>query len=75
MVPVSRPANRSEAEFMSENMKTYIAMIWEKDSNKSGRRVSTSATNLDEAKEKLELEYGKGNVFDLHNEDDANRIR
>ncbi len=52
-------------------MKTYKAIIWDDDPDKPGRRVSVQAENLDEAKAKLEAEYGEGHVFDLHNEQDA----
>jgi hypothetical protein len=33
------------------------------------------AENLQEAKEKLEKQYGEGTVFNLHNEEDAERPR
>lgn len=56
-------------------VKVYQAIIWTKDSEKPGERVSVTAESLSEAREKLESEYGKGNVFDLHNEEDASRPR
>lgn len=56
-------------------MKLYRAMIWVRDSDRPGQRVSVLAENLSEAKKKLEAEYGEGNVFDLHNEEDAARPR
>jgi hypothetical protein len=40
-----------------------------------GKRVSTLAESLEEASDKLDAEYGKGNVFYLHNEEDARRPR
>ncbi|MCQ0033772.1 hypothetical protein [Burkholderia glumae] len=57
------------------NVKLYCAIIWVRDSDQPGKRVSVLAENLREAKEKLESEYGEGNVFDLHNEEDAARRR
>jgi len=57
------------------NVRPYRAMIWIRDSGGPGQRVSVLAENLKEAKEKLEAEYGEGNVFDLHNEEDAARPR
>jgi hypothetical protein len=33
------------------------------------------AESLKDAKEKFEAEFGVGNVFDLHNEDDADKRR
>jgi hypothetical protein len=56
-------------------MKVYRAMIWIRGSDRPGRRVSVLAETLMEAKEKLEAEYGKGNVFALHNEEDAAQPR
>jgi hypothetical protein len=56
-------------------MKVYKAIIWDTDQNRPGKRVSILANDLSTAKEKLEAEYGKGHIFDLHNEEEASRIR
>ena len=56
-------------------MNTYSAIIWDDDPNKSGRRVSVVAENLQDAKERLQAEYGEGHVFNLHSEEDASRPR
>jgi hypothetical protein len=56
-------------------MKTYTALIWEDDPQKPGRRVNVLAENLDDAKKKLEREYGEGRIFNLHNDEDATRPR
>ncbi len=56
-------------------MKLYRAMIWVRGSDRPGERVDVLAENLDEAKKKLEAEHGEGNVFHLHNEEDAARPR
>jgi ribosomal protein L31E len=56
-------------------VKLYKAIIWKRDSDKPGERVTVDAENLKEAKEKLESQYGEGTVFDLHNEEDAARPR
>jgi hypothetical protein len=56
-------------------LRLYKAMIWTPASNSPGRRVSILATTLEDAKEKLESEYGEGSVFDLHDEDDAAQPR
>ncbi|WP_156164807.1 hypothetical protein [Bradyrhizobium sp. LTSP885] len=55
-------------------MRRYEAIIWD-DETKPGLRVSIQAESLDDAKRKLESEYGEGVVFDLHNADDASRPR
>ena len=55
------------------NKKRYLAMIWIAD--RPGKPVSVDAENLEQAKERLEAEYGEGTVFDLRNENDAARPR
>ncbi len=57
------------------NVRMYHAIIWIRDSDRPSQRVSVLAETLREAKEKLEAEYGEGNVFDLHNKEDAARPR
>jgi hypothetical protein len=56
-------------------MKVYKAIIWDTDQSRPGKRVSVLAKDLGAAKEKLEEEYGKGCVFDLHNEEESSRLR
>jgi hypothetical protein len=56
-------------------VKLYRAMIWKEGSDAAGERVRVLAESLDDAREKLEAQYGVGNVFDLHNEEDAVRPR
>lgn len=60
---------------MQTQQKIYKAMIWDRSSDKPGERVSVSAENLSDAKKKLEEKYGQGNVYDLHNDEDANKAR
>jgi hypothetical protein len=55
-------------------MKVYQAIIWD-DPAKPGRRVSIFAENLQDAKKRLEEEYGEGHVFNLLTEEDAVRPR
>lgn len=50
------------------NKRQYNAMIWITGSNQAGKRVTIYAGSLDEAKQQLESEYGKGNVYYLHNQ-------
>jgi hypothetical protein len=38
-------------------------------------RVTVVARSLDDAKERLESEYGHGRVYSVWNEDDANKPR
>ena len=56
---------------MNREMRPYRAMIWIRGSDRPGQRVSVIAETLSDAKKKLEAEHGEGNVFDLHNEEDA----
>ncbi|WP_426525385.1 hypothetical protein [Bradyrhizobium sp. McL0615] len=56
-------------------MKTYEAMVWEDNLEKPDRRVTLAAESLDDAKRQLEEKFGKGHVFNLHNEEDAKKPR
>jgi hypothetical protein len=56
-------------------VKIYKAIIWVDDPHEPGRRVSVLAENLDDAMKRLEAEHGEGHVFNLHNEEDAERPR
>jgi len=60
---------------MSDHEKTYNAIIWQSDAGSVGQRVVVRAVSLEEAREKLEAEYGKGKVFNLHNKEDAEATR
>jgi hypothetical protein len=61
-------------DMADDDMRPYRAIIWVKDSA-PGQRVTVLARSLDEAKELLEARHGKGTVFDLHNEQDAQQLR
>jgi hypothetical protein len=56
-------------------MKKYQAIVWSDDHKIPGKRVAISASDLKEARVKLEEIYGKGNIFDLHDSDDSNKPR
>ncbi|WP_175952027.1 hypothetical protein [Burkholderia sp. BCC0405] len=56
-------------------MKVYDAIIWIDGPDKPGRRVTLVAENLDEAKERLEAEYGKDCEYTLKSEEDAAKRR
>lgn len=49
-------------------------MIWTSD-DIPGTRVHVDAEDLDDARDKLEERYGAGNIFHLHNEEDAAQPR
>jgi hypothetical protein len=55
------------------NLKPYNAIVGTGASN--GKRVSVLARDLADARRKLEAVHGAGNIFDLHNEDEANKAR
>lgn len=57
-----------------KEIRKYDALIW-KDDLSIGVRVHVLAVNLEDARQKLEFEYGKGTVFNLHCEEDANKPR
>jgi hypothetical protein len=60
---------------MQKPLREYLAMIWTSDPNRPGQRVTVLAESLDDARKKLEEEYGKGNIYYLRNEEDANKPR
>lgn len=60
---------------MGNNLKLYKAIILDRAKDQLGERVTILAGSLREAKNLLEEQHGKGTVFDLHNEEDANQIR
>jgi len=60
---------------MNSQLRPYRAIICQPGSNSVGVRVTTVANSLAEAKQQLEKEYGEGTVFNLHNDDDADRPR
>lgn len=55
--------------------KEYQAIIWTKDPTRPGQRVSVCATSLEDARKQLEDEHGEGTVFDLHNQEEADKLR
>ena len=57
------------------NARQYVAMISNRDPTRPGERVSVTAVSLDEARAKLESDYGEGTDFDLHSPEDADRPR
>jgi hypothetical protein len=61
-------------KIMKDEMRLYLAIIWQQD-DLPGQRVSVFARSLKEARQLLESEYGAGKVFNLHNEEDAERPR
>ena len=72
MVPAWRLLDKN---LKRKNVKHYRAIIWTPEPNRPGQRVRITAESLTEAKMKLEAEYGEGNVFDLHSEEDAAQPR
>jgi hypothetical protein len=60
---------------MQTGIRRFVAMIWTSDAKRPGQRVEVEAADLQEARTKLEAEYGEGNVCNLHNEDDSLRRR
>jgi len=63
--------NQSRRE--AGRVKLYVGVIWIGD--QPGRRLSVWAENPEAAQEQVEAEYGKGHVFTLRNEEDAERPR
>jgi len=59
---------------MQAKQQTYKAMIWETPSS-VGKRVAVMAESLEDARQKLQENYGESSVFDLHNEINASTPR
>ncbi len=55
--------------------RVYRAIVWISDDTRPRLRVAVFARDLDAARDKLEGKYGKGTVFNLHAEEDANHPR
>lgn len=61
---------------MPENdQKLYRAIVWRGGPDQLGERVSILANDATEAKRLLEEKYGKGHVYNLHNEKEAQEPR
>jgi hypothetical protein len=60
---------------MEDRLKLYHAIIWSQQQDLVGFRVEVLAETLTDAINKLEAKYGKGNVYDLHNQKDADNPR
>lgn len=60
---------------MQSEKRLYRAIVWGQNPDQPGERVSVFADDLDDAMKLLEEKYGKGNIFDLHNEQDAEKPR
>lgn len=56
-------------------MKSYHATIFDPSTDQLGERVAIQAEGPLEAKRLLGQIYGKGCVFDVYNEEDANKAR
>ena len=56
-------------------LREYAAIILRDDLPGKRLNVTVKAVGLREAKQLLEVEYGVGNVYNLHNEEDADRPR
>jgi hypothetical protein len=51
-------------------LQLYKAVIWLHEWDASGRLVSVFAETLKQAEERLTEQYGEGNVFSLHVDED-----
>jgi hypothetical protein len=60
---------------MENKLKLYQAIIWLQNQDAVGLRVELLAENLANARKKLEAKHGKGNVYNLHNKEDADNPR
>lgn len=60
---------------MSNLEREYKAVIWADDPAVPGKRATMFAESSSAARRALEEIYGEGNVFNVHNEEDAAKPR
>jgi hypothetical protein len=60
---------------MSENLKPYDAIVWGKEPDAIGERVSVFAESAAEAKRKLQAIYGEDKVYYITNTEESSRPR
>jgi hypothetical protein len=60
---------------MADNLKLYNAIVWGKEPEAIGERVSVFAENSTEAKRKLQAIYGEHKVYFITNAEEASRPR
>jgi hypothetical protein len=53
----------------------FKALVWNEELSINGLRVSIMEHDIEEAMKVLEEEYGEGSIFNLHNDEDAEKIR
>lgn len=58
-----------------QKKRLFEAIVWSKDPDAIGERVSIWAVNGEEAQKMLESAYGKEINYTLHNEEDADKLR
>jgi hypothetical protein len=59
----------------SQNLRPYKALISKPGSERIDARAEVMAESLEDARRKLEFEYGEGSVYSLWNEEDASQPR
>lgn len=69
----TRTADPIEDFAMQTKRNTYKALIWQAESEATGKRVTVIAENIEEARLKLAEKYGQGAIFDLHDEANPSR--
>lgn len=60
---------------MNESKRFYQAVVWSRDPDKPGERLTVLADDLDDAARQIKENFGEDVVFSLHNEEDANKSR
>lgn len=60
---------------MTEELKIYDAIVWGKEPEAVGERVSVQAKNSTDAKQKLQAMYGEDKVYYITNAEEASKPR
>lgn len=58
-------------QLMNQSKRLYRAVIWIRNSDEPGERVTVLAEDLDDAERQLKQEHGDDIVFSLYNDEDA----
>jgi hypothetical protein len=60
---------------VNEDVRRYEAVVWEKEPESVGKRTFIYATDLRDAKRRLEEVHGDDKIYSIWNEEDSNKPR
>lgn len=60
---------------MTQDLRLYDAIVWRRDPEPIGQRMSVWAVDGDDALRQLQGQFGEDIIYTLRNEEEANRSR